>query len=251
MKRWLAAVAGMGCILSTASFAHAQMKQEFGEQGEFIIGADRLVPLLSWSRYSVDEPTGPGVSSMTGSSNQTSFSLLFGSTEDPADQFYTVPRVGFDYVVVPNVTVGGDFMLLFTSGSSSTETDNTNGTSSQANQSSPSLTGFGIAPRGGYILRLNEIVSLWFRGGFSYYQTSTSDSNDHTTNSVQQWAFDLEPQAVFTVIPHVGFTGAVNLDIPFGGSTSVETDINGISNKTSAFSSIAYLGATVGMLAYF
>jgi hypothetical protein len=240
-----------GCVLSTASFARAQMKQEFGEVGESIVSADRLVPLLSWSHWSQDQAP-PAGASQTLSGDQTSFSILFGSTNDARDFFYTVPRVGYDYVLPHHVTVGGDMVLLFTTASTTLETDRP-GMSTKATTSSPGITGFGIAPRGGYILPLSDMFSLWLRGGMSFYTFNSSSTvgATKTTGGQEQWAFDLEPEIVATLIPHVGFTGALDVDIPFGGSSSSSTTTGGVTNTFSAFSSVAYVGATVGMLTYF
>jgi hypothetical protein len=242
----------VGCVLSTASLARAQMKQEFGDVGESIVSADRLVPLLSWSHWSQDQAPPPGALSQTQSGDQTSFSILFGSTTDAKDVFYTVPRVGYDYVLAHHITVGGDMVLLFTTGSTTLETDRP-GTSTTTTTSSPGITGFGIAPRGGYILPLSDMFSLWLRGGLSFYTFNFSSTvgDTKTTGGQEQWALDLEPEIVATLIPHVGFTGALDIDIPFGGSSSASTTAGGVTNTFSAFSSVAYVGATVGMLTYF
>ena len=251
MMRSLAAVGLTACVLLVAPVAHAQKK--FGEKGEFIISADRLSTFFSYSHWSQDEPPA-GANKVTASGDQTSISLLYGSSVDDNDVFYTVPRLGFDYVIVPNVTIGGDAIVFFTLGSSrSVETNNNNGTATHDPQASPSTTVFGIAPRGGYILQMSELFSFWLRGGLSYY-TGTSKlvlngvtQRSETTN---QWALDLDPQFVVTPIPHLGFTAGLAVDIPFGGSHTTQLDpVTGAS--FSAFSSVFHLGVTIGMLGYF
>src|SRR6185312_1915972 len=187
MKRTLMAVgATLGIVggLMTTSVAHAQQRQDFGQQGEFIISADRLFSLFSFSSVSQDSVTLNGngtvvTSNSTYTNTRTGMSILWGSNSlgglgplqgqnaindlvlPAANTFFTVPRVGFDYVVVPNVTIGGDLALFFTlGGHTKTETQNNNATFT-ATVDSPSTTVFGLAPRAGYVLGLNNMISFW------------------------------------------------------------------------------------------
>jgi hypothetical protein len=265
MKRTLTAVGASLGMLLTASVANAQNKGEFGTQGQFIISAGRLVPFFGFTHISYDTPgnLGPGVSKDFSTQSQTSLSFLWGTTPPLAtplgfsvSNFYTIPRVGFDYVVVPNVTIGGELAVFFTlGGSQSHETDFTNGSNRVTSNDSPSTTIFGIAPRGGYILQLTDLFSLWLRGGFSYYNASTKTTNNNNqtqTLSIHQPAIDLDPQFVITPIPHLGFTAGLTADIPIAGGYSVDqTNNNGSSTSQSASSSIFFLGVTLGMLGYF
>jgi hypothetical protein len=265
MKRRLTAVLatmGAACGLLTTPLAHAQQRAEFGEKGDFILSADRLVPFFAFSHESADQPTGPGVNKAVQTETQTSLSFFYGYTTDASDLFYTVPRVGLDYTIVPNVTLGGDLVLFFTLGhSNGSETDFNNGSSTTTSTTQPSTTLFGIAPRGGYILGLSNVFSLWLRGGLSFYTLSQKTNNNNnnngnngnnsTTNSVHQFSLDLDPQFVITPVPHVGFTAGLTVDIPFAGGYSNENVNGGTTNTFSASSSVFYLGVTLGMLTYF
>lgn len=263
MKRRLTAVlatVGAASGLLTTSLAHAQQRPEFGEKGSLIISADRLVPFFAFSHTSEDGQTNGMETKTTTTTSQTSLSFFYGSTANVNDIFYTVPRVGLDYTIVPNVTLGGDLVVFFTlGGSSGGETDFTNGNSVTTSTTAPKATVFGLAPRGGYILGLTNTFSLWLRGGFSFYTLSVKQTNNNngngnditTTNSQHQFSLDLDPQFVFTPIPHVGFTAGLTADIPFAGGHSTEVDNGGTTNTFSASSSVFYLGVTVGMLAYF
>jgi hypothetical protein len=251
MMRSLAAVGVTACVLLAAPVAHAQKK--FGDQGEFIISADRLTTFFSYSHWSQDLPPNMGASKVTRSGDQTSISLLYGSSADINDPFFTVPRLGFDYVIVPNVTIGGDAIVFFTLGSNSaTDLQLNSGFAAHNPSPSPSTTVFGVAPRGGYILQMSELFSFWLRGGLSYYTgtfKTTQNGVTVTSETLNQWALDLDPQFVVTPIPHVGFTAGLAADIPFGGSHTTQTNPNG--DSFSAFSSVFHLGVTIGMLAYF
>ena len=258
------------------AFAQAAKGGDFGEQGQFIIGADRLLPLFGYNHWSYDLPTTANVTKDNVSGSSWNLSLLYGGTPWSSDLTglgrggalggafgntnlaFTVPRVGLDYVIVPNVTIGGDLILYFTvGGNTSTEVDLQGGQTNTTTNDNPGVTLFGIAPRGGYILGLNDMFSLWLRGGFSYYtwtskQTVTNGGTSTTyTASQNQPAIDLEPQVVFHIIPHVGFTAGLTLDIPFAGGYSDSVNQNGQTNTTSNSSSLLYFGLNLGMLAYF
>lgn len=271
MRRTLIAAGTTLAVLTTAPLAMAQ-RADFGQQGQFILDADRLLPFFGYTSYSVDGPTGGGVSKNTTTITQTSLSFFYGSTPNfsglfaggnggadiATNLFYTVPRIGFDYVIIPNVTIGGDVILYFTlGGSTGSEVDMTNGMTTTTTSTNPSVTLFGIAPRGGYILPLNDMFSLWLRGGFSYYTVTAKASNNNNganqsaTEGEHQPAIDLEPQIVFTPIPHVGFTAGLTLDIPFAGGVSGSTQNGGQTTTTTDSASVLYFGLTLGMLAHF
>jgi hypothetical protein len=279
MKRTLSAVAASLAVLTVApaTFAQGAAKGgDFGEQGQFIIGADRLLPLFGYNHWSYDLPTAGNVTKDNQSGSSWNLSLLYGGTPWAPDLGgigrgnaavgaafgtnipFTVPRVGLDYVIVPNVTIGGDLILYFTvGGSTSEEVDLQGGQTMTTTRDNPGLTLFGIAPRGGYILGLNDMFSIWLRGGFSYYtwtakQTVTNGGTSTTnTASQNQPAIDLEPQLVFHIIPHVGFTAGLTLDIPFAGGYSFSSSTNGNTTTVSNGSSLLYFGLNLGMLAYF
>lgn len=258
MVRRLTAVAASVGVLFTASLAQAQGRPDFGKQGEFILSADRLVPIFAFTNTKQDQPSG-GNTKVTSFCNESSISLLWGSTSGAcaAEGFFTVPRVGFDYVVIPNLTVGGDLVVFFTlGGSSGQDTTAPNGTQTTVKGDNPGTWLFGVAPRVGYILPLTDLFAFWPRGGLSFYTTSskvTVNNNPQTTrtSSVNQFALDLDPQFVITPVPHFGFTVGVTVDIPITGGHSTETDSPGNSITQSNWSSVFFLGVTGGILGYF
>ena len=269
MRRLTAVAAGMG-VLWTASLAHAQAHGNFGQQGQFILSADRLFSLFAYTHISQDAFTPPaGATKQTINYNDSAIGLLWGSSGGltgnlvPVNTFYTVPRVGFDYVLIPNVTVGGEIVLFFTvGGSNGADTTLNNGSNMSTSTDNPGALIFGFAPRGGYILPLSDLFSLWLRGGVSYYianqKTTTTLGNNTqqtTTITTNQFALDLDPQFVITPVPHLGFTAGLTGDIPLAGghSQDTNTNTNGTtrSQSASAWSSVLFIGVTVGMLGYF
>ncbi len=263
MMRTLTAVGATLGVLLTAPLASAQAAAggAFCQQGQFIVSADRLFPLFEYTRVSQDAfAPGAGVNKDVTTTTQTSLGFLWGGTLPAVETFYTVPRVGFDYTIVDHVTVGGEIIAFFTlGGSASREVDRTNNTSTTTNTDQPAWTVFGIAPRGGYVLGLTDVFSVWLRGGFSFYTanqkstfTDPTGAKTTTTVNVQQFAIDLDPQLVITPIHHFGFTVGLTGDIPIGGGHSQEVVApNGNSVNQSAPSSLAYIGVTAGMLGWF
>jgi hypothetical protein len=258
MMRRLTAVAASVGVLLTASLARAQAHDGFGRQGQFILSADRLVPIFSFTHFSQDSTNpGAGNTKVVNTTNQTAISLLWGSTwaaSPTSPPFYTVPRVGFDYVIVPRLTIGGDIVVFFTlGGSNGTETTRTNGTTTTTSSDNPSQLLFGIAPRAGYIWELTDLFSVWLRGGFSYYVASSKSTNGNTTtsNSQNQFALDLDPQFVITPVPHFGITVGLTADIPLTGGHATEVDVPNASTNVSAGASVAFVGVTAGLLGYF
>jgi hypothetical protein len=251
----LLAATAVAAATFTASTGHAQTHTPIGEKGQLIFSADRLVPLFSWSRVAQDDLNVPNRFTTT---NQTSFSFFWGSNffSQPASIFFAIPRVGFDYVVIPHLTVGTDLALFVTADfHQSTETD-VNGNSNTISTGSGTLFSFGIAPRVGYMIHINDLLTFWPRGGLSFYTFTTitpQDGMGNTTHTnVTQLAVDLEPQLVITPVSHFGFTVAIDGDIPFYGRQAITTFAgNGSSNSNAANSSIGFFGITLGMLGYF
>jgi hypothetical protein len=284
MKRTVTAIgATLGAILMlTASSAHAQQyageySRELGQKGQFIISADRLVPFFAFTHDSTNF-TDNNVKT-TDSTSQSSMSFFYGYTAAAANSaaaqgallgdFYTVPRVGFDYTIIPNLTIGGVIALYFTFGGNNSHKVEGDNMSNTTTVGSPSTTIFGIAPRVGYIFRLTNLFSVWPRGGFSFYtgdlhSSSTNDIGgatvtDTTKINAHVFSLDLDPQFVLTPAPNFGFTAGITFDIPLGGGNTVENDtvattngaMNTTINKTSGGASALYLGVTLGMLVHF
>src|SRR5580704_14070322 len=186
LRKLAAAGAAIGTLLVT-TLALAQDKPGgFGEEGQFIFGADRLFSLFDYtSNTYTNNNVNPSVSttitgtsmsflwgtnSLSGASNAGPLNVL-GAGGNP--NFYTPPRLGFDYTIIPHLTIGGEVIAFFTLGGSSTTQQ---GAQSQS-VNSPSGNTFGIAPRVGYIIGMNDMISFWLRGGLSYYNATVSQTD--------------------------------------------------------------------------
>jgi hypothetical protein len=186
---------------------------QFGEQGQFIFSADRLFGVSIWSD-NIDADN-----NATRKTSGTTINVLFGTDANITGPFST-PRFGFDFTVAKSVTIGGSIGV--TSQTGSQESGNGATTTSQ---DTPSVTAFSFAPRAGYILMINPMLSLWLRGGLSYFTASISSKTptETDTTSLNEFAVDLEPQLVITPIPHMGFTAGLLGDIPLAGNGKFET----------------------------
>jgi hypothetical protein len=258
----LLAATAVAAATFIASNGHAQTHTPIGEKGQFIISADRLVPLFSWTRDAQDTLPGalpPNASNEFTTDTQTSFSFFWGSNfnQSPGPLFFAIPRIGFDYVVIPHLTVGTDLAIFFTVDTHhSDETDLNNGATTVNTRSNNSIFSFGIAPRVGYMIRINDLLTFWPRGGLSFYTltsvTPTQAAGNSTHDNWNQLALDLEPQLVITPVSHFGFTVAIDGDIPlYGRFAETAFAANGTSNSVAVNSSIAFFGVTLGMLGYF
>jgi hypothetical protein len=230
--------AGVAALLATGT-ASAQQAPAFGEQGQFIISADRLMPLLA---YESDK-----VANGDGSTDTTTATSIAFVTHNPAIvTVYNVPRFAFDYTVWKHLTVGGSVWAAFQLGNSDTHsapgqpdvtTDNAK------------VTFWGLAPRAGWILHLSDLFAFWPRGGISFADVQASQTRngvDHTQTNTQ-WAIALEPMFALTPVPHAAITAGPVVDIPIGGSISQSANGMSVSNSETLF----HFGLTAGLLIWF
>ncbi len=246
MVRTLTTVAALLFVLLASKGAYAQ-KATFGEKGEFIIGADRLVPVFSYTQEWVGHlgPLPAGETGQSSTNSQGAFSFLWGSGGPIAPAFFTAPRVGFDYVLIPHLTLGGEVVIFANTGASQTVTRNTAMGNTATAVGAPEQVIFGFAPRVGYVLRLTDLFSLWLRGGFSFYSEGDSLSlGTNTGTGANLFALDLEPQFVITPVSHVAIALSPTLDLPLFGQ--VWADVNENANFD-----MLYFGINASMLVYF
>jgi len=221
----LAPLAVLAGFLLAPKTLHAQEQRGFGSQTQLILSADRLVPVLSYSRRSQTAVGNNGVE-VTNATNNTSSSLLWGGNLGP-DFVHTIPRVGADVAIgKSHLTLGGSFVFAFTlSGSRTTEAIAPNGARVETEVDSPSSTVLGFVPRIGYILPLSDVVGFWFRGGFAIYSLRTKDypnPNEYNVDKNTVFSLDLDPQLTIVPVEHFFIGVGPLLNIPVGGSYTRE-----------------------------
>ena len=242
-RRLALSFAILASTAAVSSESLAQSGTHFGDRGQLILSADRLVPVFSYDRRATDVSVG-GVRTETSVSN-SSISLLWGNGLNP----HTVPRVAFDYTVIRGLTVGGSAVVALGVGGS-TEVRR-NGVS--VNNDSPSTTLFGFAPRVGYILPITDAFAFWPRGGFAFYHVSQKFPTDNDrTQSETLFSLDLDPQFVVTPVPHFGFHFGPLVNLPFpAGSAKTETRQGGTTVSVSNDLWVFHFGISAGVLGYF
>jgi hypothetical protein len=247
-------ISGMVVVMLLACTGPARAAgEDFGQQGQFIVSANRLVPFFAFTSesYSIDRPN--NVKDTTTQTN-SSVSLLWGGSANGII-VHTVPRVGFDYTILEHLTLGGDILAIFGAGGSRTDTREEPGRTTEVTRDAPRLSGFGFVPRVGYIIPLSSVFYLWLRGGFGIYtfgnkvtrpNPQESDSTNYTV-----FALGLDPQLVISPIPHTGITVGLPFDIPLAGSRS-EVEVRGPRTTTTDWSyrQLAF-GINLGLLVYF
>lgn len=251
-------------VASTQDAQAAGHANGFGEKGEIIISADRLVPLFGYTHSSV-EATGPLANNTTRSTsaNQSGLSFLFGRDLSSYDggvlpvNVHSIPRVAFDVTVINNLTVGLGLAFAFGFGGTvKTETVTGANTTVTSKADAPSATAFGLAPRVGYIIPFGEHLAFWPRLGFAFYSISlkTEQTNNlnnvTTTNKVSDTLFslDLDPQLAIIPTEHFFFTVGPMLNIPFAGSRSISSSTGATTQEIDNDISLLHFGihASIG-----
>jgi hypothetical protein len=120
---------------------------------------------------------------------------------------------------------------------------------------SPTVTGFAFAPRFGYILGINQTIGIWFKAGITYFnqktetKTTVGASSTTSTDTINGFALDLEPELVILPVPHFGLTVGGLADIALSGSRKLENSgatMGSIDRNTK----INNFGITFGVLGH-
>ncbi len=234
MKRLLASLLG-GALTMVSATALAQGPSGFGTQGQFVLGVERVFGLNFFNgHYEADDPA---IGGPDRDQSRTQFSLLWNTATTGGFSGinpYAVPRLTFDYAVIDNLTIGGSIGYASVSG----EDDVDGG----GDQDFETATLFAFSPRVGYILRFNDTVGMWLRGGFTYYSVGQDD-----VGSASGFGVNLEPGFIFTLAPGVGVSATPTLDLPITGSFN---DDSGPSNLDGDYT-IRNFGANAGLFVYF
>ncbi|HEU4535424.1 MAG TPA: hypothetical protein VFS00_14950, partial [Polyangiaceae bacterium] len=98
---------------------------------------------------------------------------------------------------------------------------------------------FAFHPRVGYVLRFNDTVGMWLRGGITYYSVNVDDAG-----TASGLGINLEPGFIFTVVNGIGISVTPSLDLPVSGG--FDPDEGEDSDYT-----IRNFGANAGMFVYF
>ena len=173
MRKALSLVCALALGFTGAMITRPAGAQAMGNKGDMALSAERLMGI-----YFYDE----GVSS-------THIGLGIAPIAPSA---YHLPRLGFDYFVIDNLSVGGSFGFgLY----------DPNGPGSSS--------GALIAARVGYALEFSKVFGFWPRGGFGYKNFG---------NNSEEFAFTLEALFYAAPIEHFAITFGPLMDLGIAGS---------------------------------
>lgn len=249
-KRIVSVAAAAGFAAATLAVAPSARAadEDFGEHG-VMIAADRLLPILSYQSDKTDNAGG-------GSTTDSRVSFAFGSNGGAStlESFYDLPRVGFDVVVIPHLTLGGS-AWIYTDLSANTTTTPATGPSTTI--SDAKITYWGFSPRVGYVIPLaSHVLYFWPRAGISYNNLGTSSVtvDNVTTPGGTLWQVAATVEAMFVITPwtrHFGFTVGPTVDIPIAGKESSTTTNNGVTTTTSLNETMWQVGLQAGLVGHF
>ena len=164
-----------------ATVARPADAQAFGNKKDMTFSAERLMGV-----YFFDERNAPG----PGPSSSTHIGLgiaPLGASVSP----YLLPRFGFDYFVIDNLSIGGSLGF----GDFDPEGDGN------------SRSGALIAFRVGYALEFSKVFGFWPRGGFTY-RNFTQDEEFGLTLEAMFYAAPVEHFAIiFGPLMDLGIAG--------------------------------------------
>ncbi len=214
---------------------------DFGQKGQFVLSAERLFGLVLASSSSTQTVDNVEVER---TESYTTFNLLMNPSRFTT---YAIPRIGFDYLVIDRLTVGGS--LGFVTGSGEVEEE---AAGVSRTQDTGSANAFLLAPRVGYAFMFTPMLGIWPRGGLTFLAGGSEADDGYPKTSSSRVALTLEVPFVITPVPHVGFTFAPTLDLGLAGSDEVTTiDDMGVETTNEVDVVATDFGIQAGMFVYF
>lgn len=225
-------------VAITGLAANASAQERLAGRGGFMISAERILGIV-WTHSSVEQN---GATVNQDSTNVSLLTTRFGS----ALTGYSAPRIAFDYLARSGLTIGGAIGYMHSSLSGTIEQGGRSTTSD-----GPSLDGFLLAPRIGYLAMFNETIGIWPRGGVTYVHATASNDDSSIDVTSNAFALTLEAPIVFAVVPHGGFWLGPTFDFGVSGSQKVKVTVLNNSVNTDTDGKIRDLGAQAGLFIYF
>jgi hypothetical protein len=230
------ALQGVLLSLMLAAGARAEAQQEpfgaaFGSKGRFAVSAERLFGYV----HVAQTQNGSDANAPSGTTTTNSYSLL-GTSINSVASVFTFPRVAFDAFVTPGLSVGAAVTYFHLASSNDFAFGGPPNT-----LSTTTISGYLLAPRVGYALRVGRTVWVWPRAGITYasfsnsgtFGTASAPPNSTSTNSTRVAAITVEApvaialgsQAVILVGPTVdiGISGTIKSGGTSGGVTNTST----------------------------
>jgi hypothetical protein len=207
----LAALLG-AFTLSFPAVVHADP----GAKGTLAIGVERVFGLVS-TQTDLD-----GADFST-----TRFSLLWAGPQVVSP--YSRPRVGVDYFIIDQLSIGGG-LGFYTWSQEDADDNDVDG------------SGFLFSPRVGYMIGINNRLSFWPRGGFTF-TSDTVDAAAETQDTAS--ALSVEAPLLISIAPGLAINVGLTLDLGLGG----EREVEGVGN-VSVDEEHNEFGIQVGMVGF-
>ncbi|MCW5833233.1 MAG: hypothetical protein KIS78_12605 [Labilithrix sp.] len=236
--------------------ARAEGDGRFGERGQLVVTADRLVPIVGYTTQSITAVQGDTTTKVTESGASLA---LFVGREPSLGAMHSVPRVAADVTVWPRLTIGGSFVVAFGIGGTRAEERRPSvGRATARENVLPGSTVLGFAPRVGYVLRLTDTLAFWPRAGLAFYsvrsereQTNNVGVTSAAAETDTVFSLDLDPQLVWTPLPHVLLHAGPVANLPLTGSHETAFVQGPDAEERSDALSIFHLGVSAGLGFFF
>lgn len=221
--------AGAGTTADTERRDHDESRR-FGDMGHVVISAERMFGVgFAWE--SVDVGTDDDATS-----SSFNLSVLSNPLGNVAST-YSFPRVGIDFFIAENLSIGAALGFAYTS----FDVDDEIAGFAPADD----LTSFLAAPRIGYSFMFADGIGIWPRVGVTWLWASTSGGTvDQTAN---RFALTFEAPFVISPTDNVAFLIGPTFDLGLSGTNTVETDAGDVDTDITA----TELGIQFGLLTYF
>lgn len=252
MRRTTPAALALFTVVFATSSARAESAARFGERGQLVITADRLVPVLGYTTQSITVVQGDTTTKVTDSGASLAF---FVGREPGLGAIHTVPRVAADFTVLPRLTIGGSFVVaLGIDGARTEERRPSGGQATRRENDRPGSTVLGFAPRVGYVVHLADTLAFWPRAGLAFYSLSSerAETNNVGVSSAATvtdtvFSLDLDPQLVWTPLPHVLFHAGPIASLPLTGSHATAFVQGADAQERSDALTIFHFGISAGL----
>lgn len=236
-----------GIFLALTLGASTALADPFGKKGEFALSGERLFGIyyVHASEQNNDSD----------SSTQISFfgqapTLPVGASIGVANiglvavNPYSLPKVGFDYLITDGLTIGGSLIYAHTANTATRTV--ARGATVSTDYSGDS---FVIAPRVGYAYMFSDTIGIWPRGGFMYHYQVVSDNNNNKV-SLDGFALNIDAPFVFSLAEHFAILAGPGIDIGLSGTAKVTVPTPVGTATTSGDDVLTSFGLYAGLMGW-
>ena len=172
---------------------------------------------------------------------------------------HTVPRAAADFTVLRRLTLGASIAVAFGVDGVRTEERRAQGAPATTRENTvPGSTVLGFAPRAGYVVPLGRTFAFWPRAGLAFYsvrserhETTNTGVTSTATETDTIFSLDLDPQLVWTPLPHVLVHAGPLANLPLTGSHETSFAQGAETKDRSDALTVFHLGISAGLGVWF